>query len=115
MSGTAALGERDHYPAALRLLRRLGACAGIEECKLGHPLRRLAHDLERDVAAHRQARERKARRGSAQDAPRDGRHAVVAGMVCNRDRAESPQGRNLVGVKPRRAGQSGNEHDRQRV
>ena len=50
---TAALGEGDHDLAPLRLLRGLGACAGIEERKLGHPWRRLANDFERDVAAHR--------------------------------------------------------------
>ena len=47
----AALGQRDHRLASLGLFRRLGARAGIEERELYHPLRRLAHDLERDVTA----------------------------------------------------------------
>jgi hypothetical protein len=36
-------------------------------------------------------------------------------MVCDRHRAEPPQRRDLLGIKPRRARQAGNEHDRQRV
>src|SRR5262249_23232 len=66
-------------------------------------------------AANGQAGERRGGGGGGKEAPRDRRHAVIAGMISNRDRTEPPQCRDLVGVKPRRAGQSGNKHDRQRV
>ena len=118
MSGTSAgaiLGECDHHLAPLGLLRGLGTRAGVEKRKLDHSLRRLAHDFESDVAAHRQSRERKPGRRCGQNAPRNRRHAVVASMVGNRDWPEPPQCGDLVRVKSRRAGQSRNEHNRQRV
>jgi hypothetical protein len=91
----AAFGERDYHLASLRLFRRLGAGAGIEKRKLCHPVRRLAHDFEGDIAAHRQPDERKARRRRRHDAPCDGGHAVIAGMVCDHHRAEPPKHGNL--------------------
>src|SRR5581483_3928728 len=36
-------------------------------------------------------------------------------MIGDRDRPETPQGRNLIRIKPRRARQARDEHDRQRV
>ena len=69
----AGPGEFDAVPAAFGLFRRLGARTGIEQRQLRDPLRRLPHDLEGDVAAHRQAGERKTRRRGGQNAARDRR------------------------------------------
>jgi hypothetical protein len=86
----AGSGELDARPAHLRLLRGFGARPGIEERELGHALCRLAHDLERDVAAHGQPSEREARRRRGQDSPRDRGNGVVAGVVGHEDRTEAP-------------------------
>ncbi len=56
---------------------------------------------------------REARRCFGEDAPRNRRHGVVAPMVRDRDRTEPPQHRNLLGVKPRRTIQAGDQDDRQ--
>ena len=102
----AGFGKRDHD------LRR-SVCSGVSarapvssSASLATRCRRLAHDLESDVAAHRQAGEREARRRRGQNAPGDRRHAVVAGVVGDHDRPEPPQRRDLLGIEPRRAGQT---------
>ncbi len=100
-------------PPALGLFRSLRPRTGVEERQLRHPLRRLPHDLEGDVTAHRQPREREARRRCGKDAAGNRRHGVVAPMIRDRDRAEPPQRRNLLGVKARRTIQAGDQDDRQ--
>jgi hypothetical protein len=57
-----ALGEGDDSLAPLRLFRRFATRADVEKRELGDPLRRLTHNLESNVATHRQAGEREARR-----------------------------------------------------
>jgi hypothetical protein len=86
----AAFGERDNRLAPLRLFRCFAARAGVEERELGDPLRRLTHDLESDIAAHRQTGEREARRSRRQYSARDRGHVVVAGVVGDHDGAEPP-------------------------
>ena len=100
-------------PPALGLFRSLGPCAGVKQRQLRHPLRRLPHDLEGDVTAHRQPRERETRRRCGKDAAGDRRHGVVAPVVGDRDRAEPPQHWNLLSVKARRTIQAGDQDDRQ--
>jgi hypothetical protein len=78
---------------------------------LATPLRRLPHDLEGDVAAQRQPGEREAGRRRRQDPAGNGGDAGVAGVVGDRDRPKAPERWNLLGVKPRRAIQSGNKDD----
>ena len=109
----AALGQRDERLALLGPLRRLAARAGVEQRELGDARCRLAHDLEGDIAAHRQPDQRKARRGCGQDPPRHRRHAVVAPMIGDGDGTELPQRRDLLGIKPRRAVQPGDKNGRQ--
>ena len=78
----AGLCEFDTTPPRLRLLRGFRPRSGVEQRQFGDPLRRLPHDLEGDVAAHRQAGERKARRRRGQNAARDGGMRVVT--ACGR-------------------------------
>ena len=59
----AVLGHRHQDAAPLGLLRRVRPRPGIEQRQFGDALRRLAHDLEGDVAAHRQPG--RAKRGGA--------------------------------------------------
>ena len=59
-----------------RSLRRVGARAGVEQRQPRHPLRRLAHDLAGDVAAHGQARE-----GEPLAAPPPGSTRAMPAMV----------------------------------
>ena len=109
------LCEFDTGTAPRRLFGRLGTRPGVEERELRHPLRSLAHDFERDVAAHGEADERKARRRRCQDTGGDGGHRVVTSVIGDRHRTEPPQRRDLLGVKPCRTVQSGYENDRQAV
>ena len=111
----AGLGEFDQRQTGCGLRREFGADPRIEDGELRHALRRLAHDLERDVAAERKAGERKARRRRGENAARNRRHRVIAGVIGHGNRTEPPQRRNLLGVKPRRAKKSGNQHNRQTV
>jgi len=111
----AGLGELDPGPPHLRLLGSFGARAGIEERELGDALWCLAHELEGDVTAHGEPGERKARWRGGKNTPRDRGDGVVTGMVGDEDRAEAPQRRDLVSIKPCRAVQSRHEDDRQRV
>ena len=73
---------------------------------LRHPLGREPQDGEGDVAAHRQAGERKTRRSFGQDLAGDRVHAVGAAMVGNRHRAESPQSGQLLGIEARACSQA---------
>ena len=92
---TAAFGEIDiDAPFRLRL-RRVVTRAGVEQRELCNPIRCLPHDLQRDVAAHREPGERKTRRRSGKDALGDRRHRVVARVVCHRHRPEAPKFRHL--------------------
>ena len=72
--------------APLGHLGQVGTRAGIEQRQPGDAFRRLAHDFQGDIAAHRQAGERKAWRRRCQNAPRDRGHAVIAGMVGDNHR-----------------------------
>ena len=102
-------------PAAFGLLRRFRPRPGIQQREFRHALRRLPHDLEGDVTAHRQAGEREARRRGGQDAAGDRRDRVVAGVIGDRHRTKPPQRRNLLGIKPCRAVKPGNQNDGQIV
>jgi 8-hydroxy-5-deazaflavin:NADPH oxidoreductase len=113
LAKTAGLGEFDARLAGRGLLRRFGRGCCVKERELCHSPARLAHDLERDVAAHRQAQERKTRRRRGQDASRNRRDGFVARVIGDRDRPERPEYRDLLAKKPRRAGQPGNENNRQ--
>ena len=73
---TAGVGEFDALAAALRLFRRFRARPGSRSAAWP-PLRRLPHDLQGDVAAHREAGERETRRRGGQNPARDGRDGVV--------------------------------------
>jgi hypothetical protein len=88
----AGLRAGDLAAAADGGLRRIGARLGIDQRQFCNPIRRLPHDLERDVAAHRMPRQRETRRRLGQDPPRDRAHAVVANVVGHRHGPESPHG-----------------------
>jgi hypothetical protein len=105
------LGDLDLAKAPLGLLGHVGTRPGIEQRELGHPLRRLPHELECDVAAHREADQREARRRGVKDTGRDQAHAIVAGVASDLDRSESPERRYLIGVEARRAAQSGHQQN----
>jgi hypothetical protein len=108
------LRERDLRLASLGLLRRFRPRRGVEQRELRHALRRLLQHGQGDVAAHGEPGERKARRRGSEDTRRDRIHVLVAGMVGDHDRSESPERGNLVGIEPRRAVQTGDEDDRER-
>ena len=91
---TAAAGGR---------LRRIRPRLGVDQRQFCHPLRRLPHDLERDIAAHRMSRQREARRRLGQDPARNRAHTVVADVVGDRHRAKTPQRRDDGCENPRRA------------
>ena len=105
-------GEGDLFLSCLCLLRRIRSGARIEQRQGGHPLRRLAHDLEGDVPAHRQAEQSKALRRVGQDRRGDARHAVRLAMVRYHHRAQPPQGRQLLGKEARRCHQAGDQQGR---
>ena len=90
----ARLRPGDLTAAAGGRLRRIRSRLGVDQRQFGDPLRRLPHDLERDVAAHRMPGQREARRRLGQDSARYRAHIVVADVVGDRHRAESPQGRD---------------------
>jgi hypothetical protein len=92
-----------------------GRAEVIEQRELLHALGRLPHDREREIAAHRQPRQRKARRRIGEDARRNRIHARIARMVGDLDRPESPQRGDLLGIKPRRAVEPRDEDDGQRL
>ena len=62
-------------------LRRIGACAGIQQGQPRHALRCLAQDLERHIPAHRQPGQREHRGRSFQHTRGHAGHAVVQGQV----------------------------------
>ena len=71
--------------------RGVGPRHRVQQRQFQHPLRRLAHDLEGQVAAHRQADEREARRGALQHARRHARHVLIAGVIGDHDGTVTPQ------------------------
>jgi hypothetical protein len=73
----------------------VGARGRIEERKARHPLGRLAHDLQSDVASHGEARERESGRRLGEQAPRDRRDRFVAGVIRDVNRPRTLEGRNL--------------------
>jgi hypothetical protein len=107
--------ELDRYFAPLGLLGRFGARPGIEQCQFCHPFRRMPSNFKGDVAAHRQAGERKTVRCGGQDTPCNRGHAVITSMVGDGDRTEAPQIRDLLAIEPRRAAEAWNEHNWQRL
>ena len=111
----AALRARDLAAAAGGRLRRIRPRLGVDQRQLCHPLRRLPHDLEGDVAAHGMPGQRETRRRLGQDPPRDRAHIVVADVVGDRHRAEPPQGRRDRRVNPRRGHQARNQQNRHRI
>ena len=58
----AGRGAGHHAAAAGGRLGRIGSGLGIDQRQFCHPIGRLAHDLEGDIAAHRMPGEREARR-----------------------------------------------------
>src|SRR5262249_51315606 len=80
--------ELDRYFAPLGLLGRFRTRPGIEQCQFRHPFRRMARNFKGDVAAHRQADERKTVRHGAQDTLCNRGHAVITGVVCDGNRTE---------------------------
>src|SRR5262249_35231858 len=76
---------------------------------LFNALRRVPHDCQSEVAAHREPGEGKARRRGGEDARRDRIHAVVAGVVSHLHRPESPQRGYLLRIEARGTVQPGNE------
>ncbi|MGY2890778.1 hypothetical protein ACVIHI_007892 [Bradyrhizobium sp. USDA 4524] len=111
----AASSTLDHAAATRGHFRRIGPRLGAHQRQLRNPVRRLPHDLEGDVAAHRVPGERKARRRLGQDPAGDGPHIVVPDMVGDRHRPASPQRRNDGGENPRRADEARDEQDRHRI
>ena len=112
---TTGARQADLARATLALRDRVGSRGGVQQREPHDPLGRLAHDLERHVAAHREASEGEARRGVGQDAPRDRVHGVVARVVGDGDRAEPPQLRELGPVEPCGGQEPGDEDDRHRA
>jgi hypothetical protein len=112
--GEAAGARQLDQRVALRgPLRHFAARPGIEKRELGHARARLPQDFKGDIAAHRQADQGKALWRRGQNSPRHRRHAVIAAVVGNDDRAKLPQRRDLLGVKTCRAVQSANKDGRQ--
>ena len=104
-----------HAATALGRLRRVRPRLGVDQCEFGDPVRRLAHDLEGDVAAHGMAGEHKARRPLGEDAPGDRPYAVVADVVGDRHRPEPPQRRHDGRENPGRGDEARDQEDRHRV
>ena len=94
-----------------RLARALavGPGVGVEEGEARHPLGRLVHHLERDIAAHRQAGEREPVGRAREHAVGDRRHAVVLRMVADQDLASRPESRHLRFIEAGCAIQAGDE------
>jgi len=67
----AGLRAGDLAATAGRRLRRIGPRLGVHQRQFGDPLRRLPHDFEGDVAAHRMPGQRETRRRLGQDPARD--------------------------------------------
>jgi len=84
---------------------------GVEQREPGRSLRGLPHDLERDVAAHREAGEREALGRRREQPRRDRGHRVVARVVGDEDLAPSSQGGDLRLEQGARAGEARNEHE----
>jgi hypothetical protein len=82
----AVTGARHPDASAGAGLRRVRPRGGVEQGQLRYPLRRLPHDFEGDVTAHRVTDQREARRRLGQDPPRDGAHVVVADVIGDRNR-----------------------------
>jgi hypothetical protein len=76
--------------AACRQFSRVRPRVAIHQRQPQYPLRRLPHDLQRDVAAHRMSGQRKTRRRLIENSLRDAAHAVVADVVGHHDRANPP-------------------------
>ena len=109
-------GERHHSRAAPRKPPAVSARASrIQQCQAHDALRCLAHDLERDVAAHRQADQREARWCIGQDATGDAGHGVIAGVVGDHHPAAAPERSDLPRVHARGEQQAGDHHDGQRL
>jgi hypothetical protein len=106
------LGQRHAFTPQVLDLGKVCARAGVEHRHPGDALGRLPHDLERQIAAHREPDVVKPGRRLGEDARRDRRHAVVAGVLRDRDRPQPPQLRYLRSIEPRRAIQAWNEKDR---
>ena len=100
----------DELPPPGRALGRIGARAGIEQRQPLHPLRRLAHDLVGDVAAHGEAGEGEARRRRGQDRAGDAGHGVVAGVIGNRAVGDVGEGGDLRRPQRRRAQEARHQH-----
>ena len=78
---------RDRGAAHGGLLGRVGPGAGVEQGERGDALRRLPHDLQRQVAAHRQAGQGEASGRRLRERGRGQRgHRVVPGQGERRDR-----------------------------
>ncbi len=109
-----ALAGRSHLGApTLALFGQVWPGLGVDEREAGHPLRRLAQDLEGGVAAHGQAHEHETWGRVGQDAAGDAGHAVVAGVIRHHHRSKAPERRDLGRVELGRAEQAGDQDDRQ--
>ncbi len=112
---TSGCSHFDERQTRLCLRRDFGPRRGIEKREPRHPLRRLPHDLESDVTAHRQPNQREPWRRRGKRPACDRCDAVVARVIGDNHRPEPPKRRNLVGIKPRRAVEPRHEHARHEI
>jgi len=111
----ALLDARDQSAAARPDLVGIRPRLGVHQRQLRHPVRRLPHDLERDVAAHRVPGQREPRRPLGEDTAGDHRHVVVADVIGDGDRPVAPQGVRHRRVDAWRAAEPGNQQNRHRI
>jgi len=109
----SAIEERE---ATLGLLGRVLTRRGIEESEPGHAPGRLAQDLQRDIAAHRQARQGESlERRRGQDVLRNAAHRIRAGVVGDPAVGVLAQALDLRLPEQRVAQEPGNEDKRRPV
>jgi hypothetical protein len=78
-------GEIDEFLAELHLLLRVGTRRGVEQSEPDNPVGRLAHDLQRDAATHRQAGQRELLGGGCEDSLRGQARLVCFRQIGNGD------------------------------
>ena len=96
----AALGERDQVAPARPCFGAVGPRLGVEQRQLNHPLGHAPHDLEGDVAAHREAAQREALGRLGQHRLGHRGDAVGAGQVHHPHLGAVGERRGLRPIQP---------------
>jgi hypothetical protein len=93
--GAVLLGKRDQPQPPFAPFRRIGARAGIKKRQPRHALGSLADNLIGDVSPHRKAREREALWCRGENGLGDLGHAVVVGVIGDREIGNIAQSTDL--------------------